>query len=99
MTHLTAPRNGLLCLLAATAIAGCATVIHGTAGRGTAGVPAPASVAAASTAAPASTAASAPTTSAVDQQVSSIDNQLSTIDGQVNAANAGLSTNEGDPAQ
>ena len=40
-----------------------------------------------------------PDTSGVTQQINSIDNQLSTIDGQLNAANAGLSTSEGDPSQ
>jgi TolA-binding protein len=90
MTHLRAHRNGVLCLLAVTAIAGCATATRGVS------TPAPASVA---NAASASSANPAPDTSAVDQQVSSIDNQLSAINGQLNAANAGLSTSEGDPAQ
>ncbi len=90
MTHLRAHRNGVLCLLAVTAIAGCAITTRGVS------TPAPASVA---NAASTSTTNPAARTSAVDQQVSSIDNQLSTINGQINAANAGLSTSEGDPAQ
>lgn len=91
MPHLTTHRNSVLCLLAVTAMAGCAPAIHGSAGA-----PAPASVAAAASV---SMANPAPDSSAADQQVSSIDTQLSTIDGQLNAANAGLSTGEGDPAR
>jgi hypothetical protein len=90
MTHLRAHRNGVLCLLAVTALAGCASA------HGSAGAVAPTNVAAA---AAVSTPNPAPDSSAVDQQVGSIDNQLSAIDGQMNAANAGLSTSEGDPAQ
>jgi len=90
MTFLSAHRNGVLCLLAVTTIAGCATATHG---AGSVSQTSAAAAAAASTTNP------APDTSAVDQQVGSIDNQLSTIDGQMNAANTGLSTSEGDPAQ
>jgi hypothetical protein len=93
MTHLTAHRNGVLCLLAVVAIAGCATRLSATNGNRSTAVPVSA------TAAAASTAASAPDSGAVAQQVTSIDQQLSAIDGQLSAPNAGLSTSEGDPAQ
>jgi hypothetical protein len=92
MTHLTAHRNGILCLLAGVAIAGCATQLS--AGTAPARSAAPVSV-------PATAASSAPSpgSGAVAQQVTSIDQQLSAIDGQLAAANSGLSTTEGDPAQ
>ncbi len=92
MTHLTALRNSVLCGAAIVAVAGCgATRLTGTAN--TSGTPAVVSTGTTPTA-PAT-----PDGSAVSGQVQSIDNQLSTIDGQIGAANAGLSTSEGDPSQ
>ncbi len=92
MTHLAALRNSVLCGVAIVAVAGCgATRLTGSANTGAA----PAVVSTGSSPAAAPT----PDDSAVNQQVQSIDNQLSTIDGQMNAANAGLSTSEGDPSQ
>jgi hypothetical protein len=93
MPNLSALRNSVLCGFAVVAVAGCgaARLTSSTAPPPTA----PASVTAAPTATPVAT----PDTSGISQQVNSIDNQLSTIDGQLNAANAGLSTSEGNPAQ
>jgi hypothetical protein len=92
MTHLTAHRNGVLCLLAVVAVAGCATRLNVSSGTGAV---APVSATAAAT----SSAPPSPGSAALTQQVNSIDRQLSAIDGQINAGNAGLSANEGDPAQ
>jgi hypothetical protein len=88
MTHLTAHRNGILCLLAVVAIAGCATQLN--AGNATARSAAPVGA----TAAAGSPSAPSPAGGAVVHQVTSIDQQLSAIDGQLAAANAGLSTSE-----
>jgi hypothetical protein len=93
MTHLSALRNSVLCGFAVVAVAGCGAA-HLTS-VAPPNVTAPPSATAAPTATPAPT----PNTTGINQQVSSIDNQLSTIDGQLNAANAGLSTSEGNPAQ
>lgn len=92
MTHLTAHRNGILCLLAVVAIAGCGTQFNA------GGAPAR-SAAPVSAAATAASSAPSPGSRAVAQQVTSIDQQLSAVDGQLAAANSGLSTTEGDPAQ
>lgn len=92
MTHLTAHRNGILCLLAVVAISGCATQLN--AGNDTATSAAPVSTAIAG-----SSPAQLPGSGAFVQQVTSIDQQLGAIDGQLAAANAGLSASEGDPAQ
>ena len=100
MTHLAAHRNGVLCLLAVVAVAGCATRINA------GGPSAAAAIRSATTAAPSTAAVTAaPSTApalgqaAVGQQVNGIDQQLGAIDGQLNAANAGMNTSEGDPAQ
>jgi hypothetical protein len=91
MTHPTALRNTILCVLACLAAAACgATSVKAPAA--TTGAGAPVGVIAA---APSAT----PDPSALDQSIGSIDNQLNGIDSQVNAADAGLSATEGDPAQ
>jgi hypothetical protein len=92
MTHLTALRNSVLCGVAIVAVAGCgATRLAGSTNTG--------GTSAAVSSGTLPTASATPDDSAVNQQVQSIDNQLGTIDGQINAANAGLSTSEGDPSQ
>jgi hypothetical protein len=93
MPHLSALRNSVLCGFAVVAVAGC-----GAAHLTSAAAP-PATAPASATAAPTVAPVVTPDTSGINQQVTSIDNQLSTIDGQLNAANAGLSTTEGNPAQ
>jgi len=92
MPHVSALRNSVLCGFAVVAVAGC-----GAAHLTVAAPPATAPVSITTTPRPSPVAT--PDTAAIAQQVSSIDNQLSTIDGQLNAANAGLSTSEGNPAQ
>jgi hypothetical protein len=101
MTHVTALRNSFLCGIAVVAVAGCGAVqVSSTTGPAAHGVTSSAGVTdAAPTAAPTATTAATPDTSGINQQISGIDNQLRTIDGQLNAANAGLSTSEGDPSQ
>lgn len=97
MAHLTALRNTALCALAAVAVAGCGAVrtsIDSAPPATGAGGP----VGSTATA-PAATAPATSDATGINQQISSIDNQLNTIAGQLNAANAGLSTSEGDPSQ
>jgi hypothetical protein len=103
MTHVTALRNSVLCGIAVVAVAGCGGLRPSSVtppAPPVTGVAASTGVAGAVPAAtPVASPAATPDTSAINQQITGIDNQLSTIDGQINAANAGLSTSEGDPSQ
>jgi hypothetical protein len=91
VTRRTTYTTRVLCLLGVIAIAGCAPRSH----------------AAASTVDPAGVTASAPPVAtptpsadaAVAQAINTIDSQLGTVDGQLNAANTGLHSTEGNPAQ
>src|SRR5579859_2863002 len=101
MTNVAALRSSVMCGIAAVSIAGCGAVQPSSPTRSAA--PAAASSAGGSATAPTATAtattAATPGVSGINQLISGIDNQLGTIDGQLNAANAGLSTGEGDPSQ
>jgi hypothetical protein len=101
MTHLTALRNSVLCGLAVVAVAGCGATRHS--GNLAGAAPAATNPSGSTGAAVAATSPAQPTTTpdtgGINQQISSIDNQLGTVGSQLNAANAGMSTSEGDPSQ
>jgi len=99
MTHVTALRNSVLCGIAVVAVAGCGALRPSSVTPPAPPVTGVAASTGVAGAVPAATPVATPDTSAINQQITGIDNQLSTIDGQINAANAGLSTSEGDPSQ